>query len=205
MAKDKDDKDLSLEERMIRFQERQLDIQERQLKVQEAAAGVQAAQLKQTAPKSNVAVPKISVFNLRGEKDYPMPALKCEVVAPFPSTPTLHAYTREEVELINLVEPGVYNVELTDNSLATLNVVGTKNSQTGALERLEFVGMYDEATRGYAAFYTKERKQIIPPLVAMLRQMLGASATDVLTMREEARRIALPVKNDQHLAVSLGA
>lgn len=190
---------------MLRFQERQLEIQERQLKVQEAATGIQAAQLKQTAPKSNAAGPKISVFNLRGEKDFPMPQLKCEVIAPFPSTPTLHAYTREEVELLNLLEPGVYQVELTDQSVVALNVVGTKNSQSGALERMEFVGMYDEATRGYAAFYTSERKQIIPPLATMLRQMLGGDASDVLTMKEEAARIKLPVDHKDHLAISVGA
>lgn len=200
-----DEKDLSFEERMLRLQERNADLQERQLVVQEAAAGVQAAQLKQTAPKSNAAGPKISAFNLRGEKDFPMPALKCEVVAPFASTPTLHAYTREEVELLNQIEPGVYEVELADQSVATLNVVGTKNSQSGALERLEFVGMYDEATRGYASFYTKERKQIIPPLTVMLRQILGDAAQDVLTMREEAKRIALPVEHKDYLAVSVGA
>ena len=167
---------------------------------------VQKKQLTQTAPKSLSQGPQISEFNPRGQKDFPMPELKCEIHAPWQSKPGLHAFTREEVELVNLLEPGTYHVDMVDGSTIAVNVVGVKNGQTGKIESLTLCGVYDDTTRIYAALYTKENKQLFPGFAAMLRQMLGEDrCANVLTMREEKRRIALPEDSPNHLAVSVGA
>lgn len=166
---------------------------------------VQKLQLKQTEKRSLTQGPTISVFNPRGQKDFPMPELKCEIHAPWQSKPGLHAFTREEVELINLLEPGRYPVDMVDGSSITVNVVGLKNGQSGRIESMTLCGEYDETTRIYAALYTKENKQLFPGFAAMLRQMLGDKAKDVMTMREETRRVGLPEDHADHLAVSVGA
>jgi hypothetical protein len=206
MAKEHDElKNLTVEERMLRFQERQLEIQERQLAVQEAAVGVQKAQVKQTAPKSLQQGPKISVFNPRGEKDFPVPPLKCEILAPWQAKPEFHGFDREEVELLNLLEPGESLVEMGDGSVITVHVVGVRNGQHGKLESLTLCGAYDAETKHYAALFTKENKQLFPAFRVMLRQMIGERAAAVMPMREEVRRIALPEGDADRLEVSVGA
>ena len=198
-----DEKELSIEERLLRIQERQLAIQERQADQQAAAVKVQQAQLDQTKKRSLLQGPKISVFNPRGEKDFPMPRLKCEVHCPWSNTPEVHGFDREEVELVNLLEPGEYQIELTDGATVTAFIVGDTNTVTGHIERLTFCGAYDPAQRMYAALFTKERKQAFPAFRIMLRQMLGDKADAVVTMGEERRRIALPAEDPKHLAVSV--
>lgn len=184
---------LTMEERMMRFQERQLAIQE-------AALGVQSAQLKQTAPKSNTRGPQISVFNPRGQKDFAMPELKCEMYMPFKMSPTLHALDREEVELFNLITPGDhYEVELTDGAKQHICVIGTRNHATGELEKIVFKGPKDDEGF-YSPLFTNDNKQSFPSTKSMLRQMLGDAADDVLTMRDEQSAI-----KRGELAVSVGA
>ncbi len=192
MAKKDDEQELSLDERLLRIQERQLALQEGQLLVQQQ-------QLKQTAKKSNTQGPKISVFNPRGEKDYPMPRLKCEVYAPWKMSPEIHSLDREEVELFNLLEPGDYTIELTDGSSARVCVVGVRNSNTGALEKLSLLGPKDD-TGLHGALFTNENKQTFPPLRSMLRQMIGQPAVQVLSMKKELAQV-----HAGQLAVSVGA
>jgi hypothetical protein len=181
---------LDVNERLLRIQERQLELQEAALKQQQAQSEVQKAQLKQTAPKDNGRVPLISVFNPRGEKDFPMPVLKCEFWAPWRESPTYHSFDREEVELVNLLEPGQYTVELTDGSPIQVSIVGVRNSETGKLERLSMHGAKDETTGHYSSLFTNERRQIYPSLKEMLRQMIGEPADSVMTMRRENALIA---------------
>lgn len=170
---------------------------------------VQKAQLKQTAPRSNAAGPKISVFNPRGEKDFAMPRLKCELYAPFQLTPSLQesspSLDREEVELFNLLEPGEYKVTLADESEIPVCVIGTRNTLSGKLEKLGLLGPKDVDTGNYTALFTSSNKQTFPPFKKMLREMLGEKAADVMSMGEERRRIALPEEHPEHFAVSLGA
>jgi hypothetical protein len=189
------------------IEERLLDIQERQLAIQEQAVGVQKQQLKQTKRRSNDVGPDISPFNPRGQKDYPMPELKCEILAPWPMKPGLHGLDREEVELFNLLEPGVYTIDMTDGTQRRASVVAAKNTVTGTIEQMALAGAYDPDTRQHAALFTKEDKQLFPSMKIMLRQMLdqqGADYAGVMTMREEARRIALPEGDDKKLLVSVG-
>jgi hypothetical protein len=169
---------------------------------------VQKAQLKQTAPKRNTSPPNISVYNPRGQKDFAMPTLKCELYAPFQLTPSLQesspSLDREEVELFNLLEPGIYTLMLADDSEIPVSVIGTRNALTGALERIGLMGAKDPDTNGYTALFTHSNKQTFPPFKKMLRQLVGARGDAVMPMAEELRRTQLPVEHPDHFAVSLG-
>jgi hypothetical protein len=170
----------------------------RLLEIQAGNQDVQKAQLKQTAPKSNQSGPLRSPFNPRGEKDFPMPLLKCDVYAPWKMTPTYHSLDREEVELFNLLDPGEYPVELVDGSTVRVHVVGVRNSNTGQLEKLSLMGAKDDQGV-HAGLFTNENRHNFPSLKSMLRQMVGEPAESVLTMKREAALIA-----SGELAVSLG-
>jgi hypothetical protein len=160
---------------------------------------VSQTHLKRSAPRSNQAGPHISAFNPRGEKDYPMPPLKCEVNMPFPQRPGLHGFTREEVELMNLVEPGDYVIELNDGNPQRVSVIGKKNHADGRLEGLTFSGPLDPDSGRYTPLFTAENKQRFPTCANLLRQIVGAKADGVLPMKQEVALIA-----DGTLAVSLG-
>ncbi len=173
-----------------------------------AANKVQNEQLRQTRKKSNDFSPEISEYNPRGQKDFPMPDLKCEVLMPWPLRKGFqHGLTREEVELMNLIEPGEYVISLLDGTEVTCSVLGTKNTVTRKIERLAFMGAYDVEANLYATLYTKERRTSFPSMVFTLREILEQKGIDhakVMTMKEEKRRIALPVEHELHLAVSVG-
>lgn len=199
-----DEKDLTLEERQLRFQERQLELEERRLAneertlaLQEAALGVQKAQLKQTAPKSLQQPPHISPYNLRGQKDFPMPRLKCAIYAPWKIDPNLQEsspqLTREESELFNLLNPGVHTVKMNDGSRAACTVVGITNQENGRLEQLSLMGKKDPDSNQYSTFFTKENRSSTPSMVLILRQLLDQQGVDhshVISMEEEERLIA---------------
>lgn len=200
-AKD-DEKDLSFEERQLRAEERRLDIEERRLanenrtlELQEQGLRVQKAQLEQTKPKSLAQPPNISPFNLRGQKDFPMPRLKCEVYCPWKIDPNLQESSpqldREEVELFNLLEPGERTIELNDGSRLACTVVGVVNQENHRLEKLSLMGKKDPDSNQYATLFTKDNKSSLPSLKSMLRQMLEQQGleVEVVTMKAEARKI----------------
>lgn len=166
-------------------------------------AGVQKEQLKQTKRRSNTVGPMRSPYNLRGDKDYPMPPLKCAVHYQFSMSAELHSLDREEVELMNRVEPGQYTIEMADGQPQVLFVVGRMNDLTGQMDEMQFRGPKDEKGN-YSGLFTEDRKGRFPSTKSILRQILGDKAHDVITMKEEARRIALPPSDPLYLPVSLG-
>lgn len=207
MAKN-DPQEKSLEERMLEFNERQLAIQEGQLKVQQA-------QLKQTESKNKQSPALISAFNPQGQKDYPIPPLKCEMWIPWPQTPAMHGFDFEEVELLNRIEPGEFKVELSNGDIETVVVIGDRNRANGKLERLTFSRGYDPDSRSYIALFTHENRQFFPGLKNLLRQMLRGApglaegyaegAPEILTIKERTRRTTLPESDPKHLPVSVSA
>lgn len=203
MAKEKEE--LSIEERLLRIQEQQLAIQQAQVNAQIASTDVQRAQLKQTQSRSLASPPKISVFNPRGQKDYPMPTLKCELEAAFPMTPTLHMLDREEVELCNLLEPGEFQIEMLDGTQQAVNIIGQKHAIHGTWEKLAIRGHKDPDTGKYMALFTHTNKQVFPAFRVLLRQLLGDRADGVLPIKEEMRRVTLAEDDPKHLPVSVGA
>ncbi len=205
-------KEKTLEERMLEFQERQLRIQEDQVKVQQA-------QLKQTEAKSKKAPALVSAFNPQGEKDHPMPRLACEVWMPWQQRPADHAFTYEEVELLNQLagrlerkEPGTFQIELNNGDIETVIVVPVINRVSRKIERMTFSRGWDEDAKTYVALFTHENRQYFPALTNMLRQMLRGQAglaeamegaPEILTMKERLRRTTLPAEDPKHLALSV--
>jgi hypothetical protein len=130
---------------------------------------------------SNPVAPHISVFNPRGEKDHPLPRLKCEIHAPWKMHPEYHGLDREEVELFNLLTPGEYTVHGTDDDPIKIRVVGRLNDATGALERLDL----------HCTQFTADHKgQRLPAMRVILRELLGRKADGVMTMKDERAKIA---------------
>lgn len=166
-------------------------------------SNVQKEQLRQTKKRSNTVGTMRSPYNPRGDKDYPMAPLKCAIHYQFGMTAELHSLDREEVDLMNLIEPGQYTIEMADQQPQVLFVVGRTNDLTGKIDELQFRGPKDEKGN-YTGLFTEERKGRFPSTKSILRQILGDKANDVLTMKEEVRRIHLPVSDPLYLPVSLG-
>lgn len=165
-------------------------------------------QLKQTKPRSLARGPELSVFNPQGQKDFPMPPLAFDVLAPWPmSKGQYHPLTVEEVQLMNQVRPGDVTFELTDETTVRCSIIATKNSTSGKIERIAFMGARDSDSNTYSTLFSKERRHLMPTMVKMLHQVLdqqGTDYSDVLTMKQIHTRIALPSDDPQHLAVSVG-
>lgn len=188
-----------------------LSVDERLLAILEAQQQSSAAQstmahatAKRLAPKSlDIGeISQISPFNPRGEREFPMPRLKCEMFAPWKMDPNSHGQTREEVELLNMLEPGDYTITMNDDSTLAICIVGTRNHATGKLERLEFKRKNDQGLPEGSPF-NNDNKQQFRSLAIILREILGDKAEDVLTMKQEKARIALPTSDPKHLAVSV--
>lgn len=166
-------------------------------------------QLKQTRPKSNMQPPQISEFNPRGEKDYPMPALAFDVLAPWPMQKgKYHPLTVEEVTLMNRVQaPGECVIELRDNTTVRCSIIATKNAATGRTERIAFMGARDSESNQYVTLYSKERRHEMPTMIPFLHQVLdqqGTDYSDIMTVKKMKQRIALPADDPKHLLVSVG-
>lgn len=188
---------------MAQVMARMADIQEQQLKVAREGIGVQQQQARQTKRKSNDFGPLISPFNPRGEKDFPMPLLKCEVWYQFKMTPELHSLDREELELMNLIEPGQFTIEMNDGGTQQVCITGKANEFTGGWDSLMFRGPKDE-DGNYTGLFTQEKRNRFQSTKNILRQILGDKAKDVMTMTEEKRRIKLPKDHPDYLPISQG-
>ena len=164
--------------------------------------------LKQSKPPSNKRAPEISVFNPQGQKDYPMPDLAFDVLAPWPMMKgRYHPLTIEEVRLMNMVKPGDVIIELTDDTTVHCSIIATKNMTSGKIERIAFMGARDPDTNGYSTLFSKERRHLMPSMLKFLKQVLdqqGADYSGVPTIAQIAQRIALPVDHPEHLPVSVG-
>lgn len=174
-------------------------------KIQGDNVAVSKEQLRQTRRRSNQAGALRSPFNPRGDKDFPMPDLQCEMWIPYKITdPHIGGLDREEVELLNLLTPGDYVIEMNDGATQQVSVVGTRDNASGKLFKLELKGPRDEDGQ-HTGLFIKERRQQFPSLKSMLRQIIGEEkAASVLSMKEEARRILLPLDDPKHLAISIG-
>lgn len=112
---------------------------------------------------SNQIIPGVSVFNRRGETlpDYSKPRLKCLMLLPWIAE--WESLTREEVELLNLLEAGEYKVKRIDNSPVKLSVhidYGVDNITPSRL-LINHETAFNNTNRG-----------LMPSLVEMVRQML---------------------------------
>lgn len=156
------------------------------------AKAFEAAQKKQQP--SNIAAPQISVFNPRGEKDYPMPALVCEIWAPWKIHPAYHGLDREEVELFNLLiaqGDAQYTFEGNDELPIKVTVKVRRNEFSNAPERCDLTCLE----------FSKEHKgQKLKAMRTILREVLGDKAHGVMPMVQERKLILAG-----ELPVSIGA
>lgn len=116
---------------------------------------------------SNEVVPMRSVFNRRGqllgdEATGPKkPHLKCLMMIPW--LVEWESVTREEAELLNLLEKGDYMLKRVDNSKVRVTVTMEFNTQGDRPTRLLL--NHDTA-------FNNDNFRLIPDLVSMLRQIL---------------------------------
>lgn len=130
---------------------------EGQLKGSELIAN---ATKKATRP-SNEAPPQISCFNPRGDKDFPKPQLKCQMLLPWPAEP--ESLTREETELLNLLEPGDYVIARNDRTKVKMSVRCTYNLDSDKPSKL--IINHDTA-------FNNDYHRMMPPMTEYLRSML---------------------------------
>lgn len=178
---------------------------ERMASVQlEAADRVANATRIASRPENQVA-PNISVYNPRGEKDFPKPPLKCRMLLPWDAEP--ESLTREEVELLNLLRPGEYIVRRNDSTKVKITVRAIYKLDSDDLDIL--LMNHDTA-------FNNDNHSLIPPFSELLRQILKqnpktrTSADQVLTMDEEEALILAGKLNDGSIpgngqVISVGA
>lgn len=149
----------------------------------------------------------ISAFNLRGDKDFPRPLLRCDYFLPWPVKPSAaEELTREEIELLNLVEPGEHTILRSDRTKVKINVKIDRKHDSEAPSRVVFI--HDTA-------FNNDYHALIPH--DWIRQLVTSNpktrdaARNVLTMEEEEALILARKFNDGRLAqvgesvVSVGA
>lgn len=140
---------------------------------------------------SNEAFPSISVFNLRGDKDFPKPRLKYLILAPYPIEHEM--VTREEIELLNIVTPGEYVVRRNDNTKIKITIRATYKLDSDDM---------DKVLINHDTAFNNDYHQLMPPFSNWLRQILTQNpktkqaANLVLTMDEEAALIVAGKLND---------
>jgi hypothetical protein len=145
---------------------------------------------RRTTMPENRAFPAISWFNLRGDKDFPRPVLKCEMFLPWPVDDG-SSLTREEIELLNLLEQGEYTIFRTDRSRVKVTV------------RIETKLDSDEPVRllvNHETAFSNDYHNLMP--FNWIRQMVESKpslrdkARAILTMEDEEALIVARKFND---------
>lgn len=124
----------------------------------------------------NRTAPGRSVYNPQGDAQYPRPRLKCKMFIPWPADP--ESLTFEEIELLNLLEPGEYFVRRNDGTRITVTIRASHNLN-GSMDRL----LLNAETA-----FNNDNHWLMPPLATLLREVLKQvpaardKAGNVLTM-----------------------
>jgi hypothetical protein len=127
----------------------------------ETEAEIHARAMKRQLRPENETHPDKSVYNPLGERDHPKPPLKCAMYhGPYVYEP--QTLTRMEVELLNQLEPGSYDVTKGDGTVVPFTVVPSFKLDGRTVERL---------TVNFPCA-DDDQKQNYPPLVQMLREVV---------------------------------
>lgn len=163
-----------------RLMERLVAVMEKVANGQTVANTATADAIRKSQDPSNMFSPLVSVFNPRGERDHPRPQLRCRMFLPWEAE--VESLTREEIELLNLLEPGEFYIKRNDDSRILITVKTTVNPNTGQYERL----LMNSETG-----FNNDYHWLIPPMRVMLRQILAqrpktkADAAAVRSMEDE--------------------
>lgn len=179
---------------MLQLAEGLKAIKEGQVQAAHIIANMQRAT---TAPE-NKFFPDISAFNVRGEKDFKRPTLRCEYFLPWPIKPgAAEELTREEVELLNLVRPGEHMVQRADRTKVKIHVHQINKLDSDDPSRIVF--NHDTA-------FNNDYHRLMP--FDWIRQVVEsnpktrAAAQAVLTMEEEEALILARKFNDGREALA---
>lgn len=145
-----------------RVLERLVAVMEKVAMGQQTANTAAADAIRKSQDPSNMFVPNVSVFNPRGERDHPRPKLKCRMFLPWEAE--VESLTREEIELLNLLEPGEFYIRRNDESRILIEIKANVNPNTGAFDRL----LMNSETG-----FNNDYHWLIPPMRNMLRQILN--------------------------------
>lgn len=160
---------------------------ERMTKAQVDTARDSLEESRRTFRPSNTVIPNVSVFDRRGSKleDYKKPKLKCLMMIPW--LVELESCTREEVELLNLLEPGSYVVKRADRSKINMEVIIDYKADRITPGTLKIT---------HESAFSNDNFKMMAPLSDMLRDMLkqhdrsiSLAAAAVLTDEEEEAMI----------------
>lgn len=136
----------------------------------EVAATLHALAMKKALRPENEQSPMISVFNPKGERDFPRPKPKCEFkLGPFPicDPGDYSSSTWTEIELLNQLVPGVFPVTKSDGS--TVKLVVKPEYDTSGTKLTQMVLLMPIAD--------DEQKNNYPPLLQILSEVVtGDSA-----------------------------
>ena len=131
-----------------------------------------AMEMKRSHRPSNELVPLRSVFHPRGRAF--TPPLKCKMAVPWPVNGDTE--TREEVELLNLLEQGEYKVHRADGTMYVERVVVTKDLN----------GKISDLHISNETAFNNDNYKTVPGLVDRLRQILKQHAKPI---REQAAAV----------------
>ena len=112
-------------------------------------------------PRENVQPPMVSAYNPLGERDHPRQELRCEMIWTGYKMEK-DGLSREEIELLNRVEPGVYRVTKADGSRIPFTITPRYNERQ-EVDRLMF---------HYPCKSTADRSNHLG-MVTYLREILG--------------------------------
>lgn len=145
-------------------------------------AQMSAEAAERAANPSNKTHPAISVYSYPEGDRARARAMKCAMFwAGYDLQ--IDTTTAEEIELLNLAEPGVYPFKRTDGSRDDLTVTGEKGPD-GKYARLLFT------------FMAKERRESLPSMVSMLQQAFGVKTQEQLEierLKSELEQLRQPV------------
>jgi hypothetical protein len=130
-----------------------------------------------TRPRENRFPPEISYLNPLGERDNPRPELKCKMfwVGYKLSKEVL---TKEEIDLLNKIQPGSYRVHKSDGRSIPF-VVAAKDDESGRLEKLSF----------HFPCKNRDDRQNHMPMASYLREALGDVRPDVDRLLEQVQAL----------------
>lgn len=134
-----------------------------------AEAEIHALAMRKQLHPSNETTPAVSIFNPLGERDHPRPDLVCEMfIGPYPlEKQTLLA---REIELLNKLQPGTYDVTKSDGTQIAFHVLPKYRIDGKSVERLTLMFPCGD-----------DQKQNFPSLVAMLSEVIDQQEVRSLT------------------------
>jgi hypothetical protein len=114
--------------------------------------------------------PDISVFNPRGERDHPRPQLVCEMFLG-PYLLERQTLTVKECELLNQLEPGLYDITKADGSVVPFHVIPRLKVDGRTIDRITIAFPCAD----------DDQKQNFPPFATMLREVVDQIEVRKLT------------------------